>query len=144
MPSARRDYTQADMLQIAGAYRDACCWWHVGGEELREELFVWRYDSTFPLAELERVKNFTVPKDETWADWLESERQENPDYFARMTEWVRRGGVEEEPIVISHTPHQLLKEPLPVEIWDGWHRIAISLVLGFKTIPAIVGDWKAT
>lgn len=67
-----------------------------------------------------------------WAEWL---RDEIADAHGdRALDWPDVEGDDEiqEPIVVTDVDGE-------VQIWDGWHRTAVAIVRGDRTVPTILG-----
>jgi hypothetical protein len=132
-----------------GLYQD---WYEKDEEELRDyasdgmggfsdttdrinpspEMFRWEFQE-LSVSELLRV----WPKDR-WRRWYENERAARRDedgddnYFDGLeNEW----GTEPSPI----GPIVVVRIGKTLDIGDGWHRSAIAVTQGWKTVPAVVG-----
>jgi len=93
---------------------------------------VWSKTNAYPTDKLMAV--FKTKKEAI--DWMASEKEhsERPDdYYDNMESWVNSGDDLEQIIVIEN------KSGKVVDIWDGWHRSAIAIANGVKSLPAIIG-----
>lgn len=95
----------------------------------------WVYDPAYPVQKfVGRIVGRT--EEETahdWGLWLESERQDRPEYINDLeAAWLK------DPIAVGPVTIAELRDG-SVDIGDGWHRIAMAVANGMQTIPAIVG-----
>jgi 8-oxo-dGTP diphosphatase len=93
----------------------------------------WFVDGQYPVEKLESVFKGKANA----VSWIRDEermREEDfgDDYYDQMRSWLR-GDVDDQIIVIEDSSGKA------IDIWDGWHRSAISLDQGRETLPAIVG-----
>ncbi len=70
---------------------------------------------------------------ESWRDWLESERQDRPEYLDQLEKAWTRDPESVGPIIVAEMRDGT------IDIGDGWHRAALSVMHKMKTVPAIVG-----
>lgn len=90
----------------------------------------WVYDPAFPV---ERLMAAMDGGPEAWAEWYKDELE--MDKEEELNRYWDELSVEEirEPIIVAFPSNG------SVQIWNGWHRTAGSIVSGKKTIPAIYG-----
>lgn len=93
----------------------------------------WFVTEAYPTSSLKFFKTKSSAK-----KWLDREKEAWADdhtdpYYEEMEKWVS-SGKDIEPIVLLEDVHGN-----PVDLWDGWHRVAIAIVHGVPTLPAIVG-----
>ena len=97
----------------------------------------WKYVRYFPVSEFtERRVGRIVKKRsvEDWKKWIESEAaMENESAYILALEkaWVEDPEAVG-PVVIAYVSKD------HIDIGNGWHRIALAVVNGMQTIPAIV------
>lgn len=98
----------------------------------------WTWVRSYPVSELfKRVvstggRPFDSRRDA--ADWYESERDGsgNPGYYEELDASVARSGVDDELSIAE-------LEDGRIDILDGWHRFALALKHGLKTVPVFLG-----
>lgn len=91
----------------------------------------WVYDPSFPVSKLINAGGLNGIDD--WKEWfsneLDMDRDEN---LGRNWGTLSREEIQE-PVILVKTPTG------EIQIWNGYHRVAGSIVRGSKTIPAIYG-----
>lgn len=89
-------------------------------------------DLSWSLAQMDTARLASCMPDGDWAGWLTAEIQDAHE--GRADDWpsVELEDDVQEPIVLTEVDGRIL-------IWDGWHRTAVAIVRGDRTIPAIVG-----
>ncbi len=96
--------------------------------------YEWSFVPNFPITEF--LKSGHEPSYTTsrkgWVEWFKRENE--------MTDNTWDNLVQEKEITIPIVV--LYGETGGWHIWDGWHRVASSFVVGRKTIPAVVGTPK--
>jgi len=70
---------------------------------------------------------------ENWMLFYEQERSRAPAYYDELAAVWKASPQAIGPVVVAFLPNGRL------DIGDGWHRAALSLMLGMETIPAVVG-----
>jgi hypothetical protein len=95
---------------------------------LSPEMFRWKFRE-LPVSKLLHLKS-------DWRRWYEGERAERRDedgddsYFDGLEQEWNDGIVG--PIIVVIIDGE-------IDIGDGWHRAAIAVTQGWKTVPAVVG-----
>lgn len=105
--------------------------------------YEWSYDPAFPVAQfLVRPVGAFVKRDggrvvpasiENWMLFYEQERHRSPAYYDSLSTAWKASPEAVGPVVVAFLPDGRM------DIGDGWHRVALSLMLGMATVPAIVG-----
>jgi hypothetical protein len=101
-----------------------------------EECLYWEEVEGYPVkkfTEWELAQRGKTTSRKEWVQWLEMEREKEPDYYAEMeASWLRdhRGFP---PVFVAEYEGNVL------DIGDGWHRAALAVAHGTKTIRAVVG-----
>jgi hypothetical protein len=70
---------------------------------------------------------------EDWMLFYEQERARNPEYYDALSAEWKASPEALGPVIVALLPNGRM------DIGDGWHRVALSLILGRETIPAVVG-----
>lgn len=100
----------------------------------------WRYDpqypvSTFTTAWIRGFEYGWTKKD--FRFWYQGEkrahRYERPGYFKQLEEAWLSFPESVGPVIIAELSDD------SIDVGDGWHRIAMSVLAGKRTLPAIVG-----
>lgn len=97
----------------------------------------WEVTEEYPVANL--LSRFrSKKKAQQWLDEEAENDDRGPFYIEDMVTWVMDSSSDMEEIVVieDHTGKV-------VDIWDGWHRSAIAIAYGRRTLPAIIGVLKA-
>lgn len=84
----------------------------------------WHLEEQFPLSEFRSIQT-------DWRDYFEDDVRGNPRYSPDFED------------ATWHTPIVISLEDDEIIIWDGWHRIATSMVREDECIMAIVGSQKS-
>lgn len=74
-----------------------------------------------------------------WSDWFENEVRmaDDPAYYRQLErEWIAHPSSFPE-IIVAELPDGT------IDVGDGWHRVAIAITHGKKTVPAVVGRSNA-
>ena len=105
--------------------------------------YEWSYGPVFPMAQfLKRPVGAFVKHDggrvvpasiENWMLFYEQERHRSSAYYDSLSAAWKASPEAVGPVVIAFLSNGRM------DIGDGWHRVALSLMLGMETIPAIVG-----
>jgi hypothetical protein len=121
MNPAYADIREDEMRIIADMHRGAC-----------DDGDLDPADLSWSLVDIDTARLSSCMADGDWAGWLNAEIEDAHE--DRADDWpsVELGDDVREPIVVTDVEGRIL-------IWDGWHRTAVAIVRGDRTIPAIVG-----
>lgn len=98
----------------------------------------WRYESAYPVRKIARAVAPQWDKNE-WRFWLEDEARfrehelGSTGWLERFTRWWL-AAPQDEPVILVETGFKP-----SIDLKDGWHRLAVSVTKGVKTVPAYVG-----
>lgn len=99
----------------------------------------WRFEPTYSVNALFAYGwEGSRKQQESWLDEEIADR--GIEWFREFSRWYKRSP-EEEPVVLVEDVHGQLEG-----IWDGWHRGAVAISAGMKSLPAVVGKrrWPTT
>jgi hypothetical protein len=135
--AAEQDRTRRALATRLGwtpeaAAQEGAAWTQMNPPDVPAEDLDWRYEPDYSTRSLRRFG---------WGDdvgdataWLEDEiASRGLEWFRSFSRWYRKSP-EEQPVVLVEDEHGEL-----LGIWDGWHRSALAVAGGMKTVPAVVG-----
>lgn len=102
------------------------------------DAFRWSRMGHYPTAKFLERRLSTIKGPQTredWRAWFEGEVKlaDDPDYYRQLErEWLAKPSNFPE-VIIAELPDGM------IAVGDGWHRLAISIAHGRKSVPAVVG-----